>query len=133
MKIFTLTTVMFAGGSLVAGCISARPSADATGFASGAQHIAATWPWTDKLGHEISNLNRMRGHVRWLFRNYRSSRQLQRDFFDVSHNIDRINDQFRRGRFNRHELRRDVGRARSELYRIQSELRVKRRDRYRWR
>lgn len=133
MKTLTLTTIMACGLSLAAGSVSARTSTRATEITPGQYHIALVWPWSGRLSSEINHLNRMRGHVRWLFRNYRSSRQLQRDFFAVSRDIDRINAQFKQGQFNARRLRRDIERARWELHRIESALKVKPHDRYRWR
>jgi hypothetical protein len=95
--------------------------------------IAFTWPWSNRLPDEINHLNRMRGHVRWLFRNSRSKPQTRRDFFTVSHEIDRINAQFKQGGFNRHQLQRDVANAHVELHRIEVALNTKPRDYYLWR
>ena len=95
--------------------------------------IAFAWPWSNRLGDDINHLNRMRGHVRWLFRNYHSKQPLRRDFFAVSHEIDRINGQFKQKGFDRRQLQRDVANAHVELHRIEMALKAKPRDYYLWR
>jgi hypothetical protein len=95
--------------------------------------IAMTWPWSDRLGEAINHLNRMRGHVRWEFRNHRSNRQIRRDFLSISRDIDRINAQYKQGGYNRRELRRDVELAHQKLHRIEVALHVRPRDVYPWR
>ena len=95
--------------------------------------FALTWPWSHSLDGDINHLNRMRGHVRWLFRNYRSNPQVRRDYFAVAHDIDGINERFKQSGYDRRQLRRDVERAHSDLHRIELALKVKPRDFYPWR
>lgn len=127
MKNFLLTTVIGCGLGLTAASASASDT-DQTNY-----RLGLTWPWSHGLQEEINHLNRMRGHVRWQFRNYRGNREIRRDFMRVSHDIDGINSRLRSGDFNRRQLRRDVERAHSELHRIEIGLRVKERDLYPWR
>jgi hypothetical protein len=87
--------------------------------------FALTWPWSHSLDSDINNLNRMRGHVRWLFRNYKSNPQVRSDYFAVSHEIDDINARYKQSKVDRRQLRRDVDRAHSELHRTDLELRAK--------
>ena len=96
-------------------------------------HIAMMWPWSDRLADAINHLNRMRGHVRWEFRNHKSNRQIRRDFLAVSHDIDRINSQYRQEGYDRRQLRRDIERAHHELHRIELALHIRPRDFYPWR
>jgi hypothetical protein len=95
--------------------------------------LAFTWPWSDRLESDINHLNRMRGHVRWLFRNYHSKQPIRNDFFAVSHEIDRINGESKQGHVDRRKLRRDVDHAHSELHRIETVLKAKPSDYYLWR
>ena len=132
MRNLALMTMIAGGLSLAATSVPAR---DYTPLRDHQQSgwIAFTWPWSHRLPGEINHLNRMRGHVRWLFRNSRSTPQTRRDFFTVSHEIDRINAQFKQGGFNRRQLQRDVANAHVELHRIEIALNAKPRDYYLWR
>ena len=98
-----------------------------------AYQMAMTWPWSHGLQEEINHLNRMRGHVRWQFRNYKASRETRQNFFRVSHDIDNINARFKTAHFDKRALRRDVERAHIELHRVETALKVKERDYYPWR
>jgi tRNA-dihydrouridine synthase len=131
MKNSILTIIAVCALAFSAVSVSARPSGRESGSTQN-QQFAITWPWSSRLNDEIKHLNRMRGHVRWLFRNYKSSPNLRRDYFAVSRQIDSINAQYQRAGFDARKLRRDINRARGELQRIESALKVKPRDRYRW-
>jgi hypothetical protein len=131
MKNFALTITLVC--TLTFSAVSA-PATDYNRFAFDRdQRIALTWPWSNRLDKELNHLNRMRGQVRWQFHNYKSKPQLRRDFFAVSHDIDRINARHRQGNYNGRELRREIERAHHELHRIELALRVKPNDLYRWR
>ena len=98
------------------------------------QTMAMTWPWSkNRLDDQVTQLNRMRGHVRWLFRNYKSSPQLRKDYFSISRDIDDINSRFKQKDHDKGKLRQDVDRAHHELHRIEVALKVKPRDFYPWR
>lgn len=127
MRNFFLTMVIGCGLG-VAGASALPSDTDQTNY-----HLGLTWPWSHGLQEEINHLNRMRGHVRWQLRNYKGNREVRRDFFRVSHDIDGINSRFRADSSNRRQLRRDVERAHGELHRIEIALRVKERDLYPWR
>ena len=126
MKIFFLLITIGLGSSFTANFASAHD------FGTDVR-IAITWPWSDHLENAINQLNRMRGHVRWEFRNHRSQRETRRQFLAISHDIDRINAQYRKGGYNRRQLRQDVDRARHELHQIEVALHVRSRDFYPWR
>jgi Ni/Co efflux regulator RcnB len=124
-RFFLLTTIVF-GSSFAAGFASAHEVRTD-------DHIAMTWPWSDRLADAINHLNRMRGHVRWEFRNHKSNRQIRHDFLALSHEIDHINSQYRQGGYNRRQLRGEIERAHHELHRIEVALHVRPRDFYPWR
>ena len=110
----------------------ATSSASAFDLRAG-DRIAMMWPWSDRLADAINHLNRMRGHVRWEFRNHRSDRQIRRDFLSISRDIDRINAQYKEGGYDRRQLRRDVEQAHQELHRVELALHVRPHDFYPWR
>src|ERR1043166_600616 len=95
--------------------------------------FAFRWPWaSNSLDSEINNLNRMRGQVRWQFRNYKSNETLRADDFKISRAIDDINTRFKQAKFDKRQLRKDVDRAHAELHRIELAMKVKPRDFYAW-
>ena len=117
---------------LAIGLATSAPASAHDAIAS-SQTIAMTWPWSKGLDDQITQLNRMRGHVRWLFRNYKSSPQLRKDYFSISRDIDDINARFKDRNHDKRKLRQDVDRAHRELHRIEIALKVKPRDFYSWR
>lgn len=119
--------------ALVCTLAFAAHSAAARGFEQNNYEFAMTFPWSHSLDGDVNHLNRMRGHVRWLFRNYKSNPEVRHDYFAVSHDIDDINARFKQSGANRRQLRRDVDRAHSELHRIELALKAKPRDFYPWR
>lgn len=132
MKHFALTTMI--GCSLGLATASASAPGLKQGYGcQGDYRLGMTWPWSHGLSDEVNHLNRMRGHVRWQFRNYRANREVRRDFMRVSNDIDRINSQFKQRDSNRRQLRHDVERSHIELHRIELALHVKPRDFYPWR
>lgn len=132
MTNLALTTMI--AGSLGFAAVSASASGHEQAWGKEQDYrIAFNWRWFRGLADEINHLNRMRGHVRWLFHNYRSKPQLRRDFFTVSHDIDRINAEFKQKKFDGRRLRRDVAKAHNELHRLEIALRAKPRDYYPWR
>ena len=83
-----------------------------------------------RLSYEVEHLNRMREHVREQIRRYRARWHVRRQFARIERRIDEVNYRFRRGRYDRRDLRRSVDRAHDELHQIERELRV--RTYYRW-
>lgn len=125
MKKITLFTIIACSLGLTAGSASALMSQD--------YRIAMTWPWSShNLQEEVNNLNRMRGHLRWQFRNYKASNETRQRLYKVSHDIDGINTKFRTQTFDKKQLRADISSAHSEMTSIERALKVKPRDYYVW-
>jgi hypothetical protein len=84
------------------------------------------------LESEINHLNRMLGHVRWELARYRASWQMRRDFDSIRRQVERVNWKYRRGDYNRRDLRREVEQLRGDLHNLEIRLRVRNGDYYRW-
>ncbi len=95
--------------------------------------MAFDWmPWGNLQG-QINHLNRMVGHVRWQFTRYHSDRGLQRDYWQIRHEVDRLNAEFKRGNYNRGHMRAEIDRLHGRLHDLELRLKVKKVDYYRWR
>ena len=80
-----------------------------------------------RLGADIDRLNRRLQDVRYDLRRYNASRWLRNDFYRVEQRINRLTAEYRRGLRNRWELSRRAEELRSDLYRIQRDIRNRRR------
>ena len=123
MKNLALTIMIGCGLGFATVSATARDFAQERGAQSD-YRMAMTWPWSKGLKEEINHLNRMRGHVRWQLRNYRSSKGIRHDFFQLSRDIDQINSRFQSGSYKGKQLRHDVERAHAEIHRIELALKV---------
>jgi hypothetical protein len=96
--------------------------------------VAFSWPWSDRLDADVNHLNRMRGHVRWQVNYYRAraTPQIRRDFVRTSREIDQVNSEFRQRDYDRGHLRREVERLHADLHDIETRLRIRKSDYYRW-
>ena len=87
----------------------------------------------DRLDSEINHLNRMLGHVRWELGRYRASRQIRYEYARIRREADRVNWKFQHGGNDRRQLRREVARLHADLHNLETQLRVRTWDYYRWR
>jgi hypothetical protein len=96
--------------------------------------LAYTWPWSARLDTEINHLNRMRGHVRWQLQYYqaRANAAIRSDFGRISRDVDHINAEFKGGNYDRVQLHQRVERLHADLHGIETRLRVRASDYYRW-
>lgn len=90
-------------------------------------------PWGVKLETEINHLNRMVGHVRWQMGRYHPNSQLRREFTDVRRDVDRVNWKFKRGGYDKRDLRREVEQLHNRLHSLEVRLKVRSNDYYHWR
>lgn len=88
-------------------------------------------PWSNPQG-QINQLNRMVGHVRWQFTRYHSDKAMQHDYWQIRHEIDQLNAQFKRGGYDRGRMRADIERLHGRLHDLEVRLRVKTADVYHW-
>ena len=96
--------------------------------------VAFSWPWSDRLDAEVNHLNRMRGHVRWQLNYYqaRATPPIRRDFVRISREIEHVNSEFKKRDYDRAHLRREVERLHADLHDIETRLRIRKSDYYRW-
>ena len=108
----------------------------ATGYAyesqSEVRRVAHTEHRRDSLDRQIHHLNRMLAHVRGHVRRYRGGERIRREIEQISREVERVNHRFNRGSFNRWGLRREVDRLHDRLHAIETRLRFRSRDFYRW-
>jgi hypothetical protein len=95
--------------------------------------VAHTEHGRDSLDRQIHHLNGMLSHVRRHLRHYRADWRVRRDFEQISREVAQVNHRFERGGgFNRWRLRREVDRLHDRLHAIETRLRFRSRDFYRW-
>jgi hypothetical protein len=126
MKNLSLIMLIACGLGLPAVTVSARDYQPNT-------TLAYSWPWSERLDAEINHLNRMRGHVRWQLGHYRANGSIRREFARISREIDHVNWEFRQRNHDRRHLHREVERLHAALHDIETRLRVRTWDYYRWR
>jgi hypothetical protein len=90
-------------------------------------------PFGPKLGSEINHLNRMVGHVRWQLGRYRANSKVRFVFNEIRKDVDRVNFQYKSGRYDRRQLHHEVERMHARLHALEQRLRVRSVDYYRWR
>ncbi len=109
-----------------------------SGFVPPARPISLGFEWpswfsnTGNLQSQVNNLNRMLGHVRWQFTRYHSNRAVQQDYWRVKHEADRLNAQYKTGKYDQKKMRNDIHGLRVRLQEIEVRLKVKRADLYVW-
>ena len=84
------------------------------------------------LRSEVDHVNRMYAHVRWELRSYRAGRHIWREFEHLSGEIRQLNYQSNRGYADRYRLQGLIEHIHAELHHIETELRVRDSDYYRW-
>jgi hypothetical protein len=89
-------------------------------------------PWSNLQG-QINHLNRMVGHVRWQFTRYHSDKVMQRDYWQIRHEVDQLNSRFKVGGYDHGRMRADIERLHGRLHDLEVRLRVKKNDLYNWR
>lgn len=89
-------------------------------------------PWSNLQG-QINHLNRMVGHVRWQFTRYHSDRAMQGEYWQIRHEVDRLNATFKKGGYDHGRMRADIERLHGRLHDLEVRLRVKKIDYYHWR
>lgn len=86
----------------------------------------------DRLEWRINHLNRMVDHVRWEARRYHADWRVRRELQDISRDVDRLTRRYHSGDYNGWRLRRDVDQQRDRLHAIETRLRARSGDFYRW-
>jgi hypothetical protein len=86
----------------------------------------------DRLDSEINHLNRMLGHVRWEIGRYNAGRQIRYEYARIRREAAQVNWKFQHGG-DRRQLRREVARLHNDLHSLETQLRVRTWDYYRWR
>jgi hypothetical protein len=113
-------------------CFAFTPAHASDRPANGPLTYGFDWmPWSNPQG-QINHLNRMVGHVRWQFTRYHSDPMMQRDYWQIRHEVDQLNARFKRGDYDRGKMRADIERLHGRLHDLEVRLRVKKTDIYRW-
>lgn len=79
-----------------------------------------------RLGYDLERLNRQLRIVRGDLRAYGAGRRIRAEYYQIARETERLNYQFRRAPRRGWEMRRRVEQLRSDLFRLQQEVRSRR-------
>ncbi|HEV2096406.1 MAG TPA: hypothetical protein VGQ82_07880, partial [Chthoniobacterales bacterium] len=85
-----------------------------------------------RLRYEMDHLDRMLGHVRGELRAYRAGRQLWSQYGQARAEFAHLNSEFRRGTGSWRHIHGEIERLHARLHDLETRLRVRASDRYRW-
>jgi hypothetical protein len=123
-----LLTILLIGATWCVGTVSAQNHEE-----NRDGRFSLPWGHGHDLQSHINHLNRMVGHVRWQLTRYHPNRAMRSDFEEIRRDVDHVNGQFRNGRYDRGQLRREIDNLHDRLHRLEVRMRVRSSDYYIWR
>ena len=95
--------------------------------------VSYSWFGWHGIQERLNHLNRMVGHVRWQMGRYRADGQIRHEFEQIRREVNGVNERNRAGGYHRRELLRQIDDLHARLHQLETRMRVRATDYYRWR